>query len=437
MPRTLIFILALFIVGFCGVDVRACTCAGEGAPCQQYWEASAVFIGTVIEGREVKVKQGEFEHSMWSIRISIDEGFRGVEGAEVEVLTGLGGGDCGFGFRRTRQYLVYAYRDQDDQKLYTSICTRTRAISDANPDLLYIRGLSKAKAGGTISGSVVRSVRNEGGGTDGQPLPDVKVTIDGPQKAEAVTDAKGEFKIEGVQPGEYTVLPATPKGLATRGEDRKVKVADRGCAVAHLWLESNARLSGRVLNAQGLPVAKAEVVLHEANKETYNGYVDYAYADEDGAYQFKLIPPGRYVLRLRYDGMSSQNRPFPVIFYPGTAEKSQARIFTIEEGETIDLDIKVPPMPSEVEVRGQVVWPDGKPATNANVGYMLPKDSIFYGIKVDEAGRFSFKAYTGLTLTVSAGFEVEKGKYVNAYSPPIVVGVNTEPIKLVLTAPSP
>jgi hypothetical protein len=68
---------------------------------------------------------------------------------------------------------------------------------------------------------------------------------------------------------------------------------------------------------------------------------------------------------------------------------------------------------------------------------MLPKDSIFYGIKVDEAGRFSFKAYTGLTLTVSAGFEVEKGKYVNAYSPPIVVGVNTEPIKLVLTAPSP
>ena len=131
MPRTLIFILALFIVGLCGVDARACSCAGESAPCEEYWEASAVFIGTVIEGRLVTVKEGDFEHQMNAVRISIDEAFRGVEGAEVEVMTGLGGGDCGFGFRRSQQFLVYAYRDKDDQKLYTSICTRTRAISEA------------------------------------------------------------------------------------------------------------------------------------------------------------------------------------------------------------------------------------------------------------------------------------------------------------------
>ena len=437
MPRTLIFILALFIVGLCGVDARACSCAGERAPCQEYWEATAVFIGTVIEGRLVTVKEGDYEHQTRAVRISIDEAFRGVEGAEVEVLTGLGGGDCGFGFRRAQQFLVYAYRSESDQKLHTNICTRTRAISEADPDLVYIRGLSKAKAGGTISGEVVRERRNETGGSKGEPLAGVKVTIDGPQKAEAVTDAKGEFKIEGVEPGEYTVVPAAPKGLATRGPDTKVKVADRGCAVVHFWLESNARISGRVLNLQGLSVAKAEIVLIQADKERYQGYADYAYADEDGSYSFKLIPEGRYVLQIRYDGMTGQNRPFPVMYYPGTADKSQARVFTIKEGETIDLDIKVPPLPSEVEIRGQVVWPDGKPATTANVGYMVPKDSVFYGIKVDEAGRFSFKAYTGLTLTVSASVEVTKGKFANAHSGPIVAGVNTEPIKLVLTPPSP
>ena len=435
MPRTLIFILALFIVGLCGVDARACSCAGPSAPCEEYWEATAVFIGTVIEGKLVTVKESDYEHQVRAVRISIDEAFRGVEGAEVEVLTGLGGGDCGFGFRRAQQFLVYAYRSESDQKLHTNICTRTRAISEADPDLVYIRGLSKAKDGGTITGKVVRHRRNETGGSNGEPLAGVKVTIDGPQKSDAVTDAKGEFKIEGVEPGEYTVVPAAPKGLATRGPDEKVKVADRGCADVHFWLESNARISGRVINAQGLPVAKAEVVLHEADKEAYNGYVDYAYAEEDGSYQFKLIPPGRYVLRLRYDGMTSQNRPFPVIFYPGTAEKSQARVFTIEEGETIDLEIKVPPLPSEVEIRGQVAWPDGKPATTANVGYMVPKDSIFYGTKLDEAGRFSFKAYTGMTLNVSASLEVTKGKYASANSGPIVAGVNTEPIRLVLQLP--
>lgn len=437
MPRTLILILALFIVGLCGVDASACTCAGERAPCEQYWQASAVFIGTVIEGRLVTVKEDTYEHQMNAVRISIDEAFRGVEGAEVEVLTGLGGGDCGFGFRRSQQFLVYAYRDKDDQKLYTSICTRTRSISEANPDLLYIRGLSKAKPGGTISGQVLRERRNETGGSQGEPLAGVSVTMDGPQKVEVVTDAKGEFKVKGVQPGEYTVVPVLPKGLATRGEDRKVTVADRGCAVVHLWLESSARMSGRVINAQGLSVAKAEIVLIQADKERYQGYADYAYADEDGAYSFKLIPEGRYVLQMRYDGMSSQTRPFPVVYYPGTPDKSQARVFTINEGDAISLDIKVPPLPSEVEIIGQVTWPDGKPATNANVGYMAPKDSVFYALKVDSQGRFSFKAYEGLTLGVSASVEVTKGKFANAHSAPIIVGVNTEPIKLVLTPQSP
>ena len=438
MPRTLVFILALFIVGLCSVDARACSCAGESAPCQEYWEVTAVFIGTVIEGHLVTVKESGYEHQMNAVRLSIDEAFRGIEGAEVEVLTGLGGGDCGFAFRRAQQFLVYAYRDKDDQKLYTNICTRTRAISEANPDLLYIRGLSKAKAGGTISGEVVRARRNETGGSNGEPLAGVTVTIEGPQKAEAVTDAKGEFKIEGVQPGEYTVVPAAPKGLATRGPDRKVTVADRGCAVVHIWFEPNPRIGGRVINPEGLPVKNAALSLIDADKPRYQGHMDYGYGDENGGYSFKLIPPGRYVILLRYDGMlTSQHRPFPLIYYPGVADKSQARVFTIQEGDTIDLDIKVPPLPAESEIRGQVVWPDGKPAVTANVGYMLPQDSVFYGLKVDEEGRFSFRAYNGLTLGVSATLEVEKGKYASANSGPIVVGVNTDPIKLVLIPPSP
>src|SRR6185436_20905121 len=124
MKPTLILVLVLLVIGLCGVEADACTCAGEGAPCQAYWEASAVFTGTVIEGRPVMVKFGEYEHEQRAVRISIDEAFRGVEGAEVEVITGLGDSDCGFGFRRAQQFLVYAYRDKDDQKLYTNICTR-------------------------------------------------------------------------------------------------------------------------------------------------------------------------------------------------------------------------------------------------------------------------------------------------------------------------
>jgi hypothetical protein len=434
MPRTLIFILALFIVGLCGVDARACSCAGGTAPCQEYWEASAVFIGTVIEDRLVTFKEGDRVRQTRAVRISIDEPFRGVEGAEVEVLTGLGGGDCGFGFRRAQQFLIYAYRSESDQKLHTSICTRTRAISEADADLVYIRGLSKAKPGGTISGQVFRYSRNDEGTLNNQPLEGVRVTIAGPEKHEAVTDAKGEFRIEGIQPGEYTVVPAPPKGLAVGGPDRKITVSDRGCGVVPFWLRSSAQVSGRVLNPAGLPVKNAELSIILADKS--QGRSDVAFADETGAYSFKMVPAGRYLIQMRYDGMSSQTRPFPVIYYPGTPYKSQARVFTIVEGETIELDVKVPPLPAESEIRGQVVWPDGKPAAKARVIYLLPLEGIANSVEVDEEGRFRFKAYHGLAFVIGASVEVDKSKTVSGDSGPIVTGVNTQPIKIVLTSPS-
>jgi hypothetical protein len=433
MKRICLILGLLAVMGGATTRAMACSCAGQSAPCQEYWEATAVFIGTVIEGKLVTVKEGDYERQTRAVRISVDEAFRGVEGAEVEVLTGLGDADCGFGFRRAQQFLVYAYRSESDQKLHTSICTRTRAISEADPDLVYIRGLSKAKGGGTISGEVVRYSRNEEGALTNPPLAGVKVTIDGPKKYEAVTDSKGAYRIEGVEPGEYTVVPAAPAGLSTRGPDKKITVADRGCAVVSFWLESNAKLSGCVLNPQGLPVAKAEIVLIQADKERYQGYADYAYADEDGGYTFKLIPAGRYVLQIRYDGTTSQKRPFPVMYYPGTPDKSQARVFTIEEGETIKLDVKVPPLPAEIEIRGQVVWSDGKPAATAKVSYGA--DGISHSVPVDEEGRFSFKAYNGLTIGLGAFVEIAKDRYVRANAGPIVVGVNTEPIRLILSSP--
>ena len=178
------------------------------------------------------------------------------------------------------------------------------------------------------------------------------------------------------------------------------------------------------------------MTLVDADKPRFQGHTEYAYGDENGGYSFKLIPPGRYVIQLRYDGMmTSQHRPFPVIYYPGTADRSQARVFTIAEGEQVDLDIEVPPLPSEIEIRGQVVWPDGKPASAVKVSYGA--DAVAYTVTVDEEGRFSFKVYNGITIGLSAYVETAKGQYVRADGGQIVVGVNTEPIKLVLRPTSP
>jgi len=431
-------LLTLFTVLSLGTArVLACECAGNRPVCQEYWDVSAIFVGTVINSRTVTVKEGTYPEQMRAVRISLDEIFRGVEGSEVEVLTGFGGGDCGFGFRQAQQYLVYAYRSESDGKLYTSICTRTKSISDAEDDLTYIRGLNKAKTGSTISGEVMKYLRDAQGVLANQPLAGVRVVIEGEKKFEIVTNDKGQYRIDQLPAGEYTVKPVPPEHLAARGPERKIKVADRGCGVVTFWLESNAQLSGRVLNPQGLPVPKAEIFMIDADKERYRGHWDAAYSDEEGGYVFKLIPPGRYILIIRYDGMTSQNRPFPTMFYPGVSDRSQARVFTVREGQILDsFDLQIPPMPAEYNVRGIVVWPDGKPAPGARVGYEVSGEGIIYGATMDDQGRFEFKAYEGLKLTLRASIEIEKGKYAYSNWAGVTVGANLEPVKLVLTAPN-
>src|SRR2546421_7281852 len=236
MKRLYIIPTLITLVLGAGAQVFACQCAGERPVCQEYWEASAVFVGTVINSRTVTVKESPYVEQMRAVRISLDESFRGVEGAEVEVLTGFGGGDCGFGFRQAQQYLVYAYRSEQDQKLYTSICTRTKLVSAADKDLAYMRGLSKAKPGAMISGEIVKQLRNDAD-VHNQPLAGIKVIIEGEKKFDAVTDGKGQYRFEQLPAGEYTVRPVLPENLAIRGPERKITVADRGCAEVSFWLE--------------------------------------------------------------------------------------------------------------------------------------------------------------------------------------------------------
>jgi hypothetical protein len=350
------------------------------------------------------------------------------------VLTGFGDADCGFGFRQTQQYLVYA--NEFEGKLTTGICSRTKHISEAAADLKYMRGLSTGKSSGSIFGEVVSAQRNEGGGSDKIPLAAATINIEGAIAKEIKTDAKGEYRISALPPGDYTVRLDLPKGLTTQETERKVKVSPGGCAVASFWLENDGQLNGRVLTPQGLPVHKAEITLMEFDKERYRGYVDYSYSDEGGHYAFKRLPPGKYVLAIRFDGMTSQNRPFPTIFYPGFTDRSQAKIFSIGKGQSIaGFNLEMPPLPLEFEVAGQVVWSDGKPAVGARVSYLVANDSVSYLANKNGESNFSFKAYEGLKLALNASIEPTTGKAIYSEWVHVTVAPGAPLVRLVIPKP--
>ena len=79
------------------------------------------------------------------VRIRITEMLLGLEPDQKEIVieTGLGGGDCGYDFRRGLDYIVYASK-KPGGGLSARICTPTRLVENAAEDLKYFHQLAQA-----------------------------------------------------------------------------------------------------------------------------------------------------------------------------------------------------------------------------------------------------------------------------------------------------
>jgi hypothetical protein len=111
----------------------SCSCAEplpgtseENQVLQELKDADTVFLGTVL--------------SIWPtptlekrVTLLVHKSWRGKGSEKVVVRTGLGGGDCGFRFKRGEKYLVYAYVHEG--RLSTHICSRTTNVVYAAFDL--------------------------------------------------------------------------------------------------------------------------------------------------------------------------------------------------------------------------------------------------------------------------------------------------------------
>ena len=117
-----------------------------GPPCDATSKSAAVFVGTVVSSKNAK-STGQYDFNSREVKFSVEEAFKGLSSTEVSVFTGWGGGDCGYPFQIGQQYLIYAYKDEKTGRFGTSICSRTRQLSEAKDDLAYLRGLSQASSG--------------------------------------------------------------------------------------------------------------------------------------------------------------------------------------------------------------------------------------------------------------------------------------------------
>jgi hypothetical protein len=109
-------------------EADACSCVPPEPPDQAVRDSAAVFSGKVVRvygGKNAQEKTVELE----VVRV-----WKGIGKPRVTLKTHSHSASCGFPFREGETYLVYSQKDGHGD-LTTSICSRTRRMSQASEDL--------------------------------------------------------------------------------------------------------------------------------------------------------------------------------------------------------------------------------------------------------------------------------------------------------------
>ena len=219
---------------------EACDCAGTGPPCIAFPKTPVLFAGRVTQVSELsipdKTGKNDFVYRYQLVRFDVEENFRGQPRTSIEVTTGEGGGDCGFQFRTGERYLIYAGELPETGRLHTSICTRTRLLSEAAADLDFLRKRGDPGRGAGLEGTILEIGRDPK--TNATPtlgmMKGVRVVVEGGgKKWEATTDDEGWFRVWGLPAGEYSVRAVLPRNFVPDAR-KKVRVTPTACGWVHM-----------------------------------------------------------------------------------------------------------------------------------------------------------------------------------------------------------
>ena len=186
-------------------------------------------------------------------------------------------------------------------------------------------------------------------------------------------------------------------------------LADRGCGAVSWYVLDNGRVSGRIINANGEPVARILVSLVKPGASITESPIKLERTNDEGYVSFSGVPAGTYIIAVNYNRFPEPNDPtnaYPPTFYPGVVDQSQAQAITVGAGEKLgDFEVRIPSKQPNSVLNGTVVWADGSPVAKA---LLLVRDETNtsnnspYSITADEQGRFTINGYAGQKLIILA-----------------------------------
>jgi hypothetical protein len=313
---------------------EACGCPiNRPPPCQAAWAADAVFSGTVRS-----IDMGPNRETV--VRFDIEQPFLNVPSGPVEIVNDE---SCNYRFTPGTKYVVYARRN-DDGRLTTDKCSRTKPLTEAGEDLKYLSALPAAGTGARVVGRVNEWVHHpaDDHGVDYGPLENMTVSIHGAGLSrDVVTDRNGEYELRGVPLGPVSISVVTPFGSVADGL-REFKVTDlRACIAADFTVRTQAAVHGLVVDEAGRPLSGIPVEALAAELAGYEPATVFLpeTTDNRGRFSFDYLPPGRYVFGLNVTKGRYKPPSGPATFLPGTAVAKDAAVFDLKPGDRTDVGV--------------------------------------------------------------------------------------------------
>jgi hypothetical protein len=211
---------------------------------------------------------------------------------------------------------------------------------------------------------------------------------------ERQTDANGRYELL-LPPGEYEVKAEAPEGLYATTMLSRVQLRNaRGCAEANISLQSDGRISGRVVDARGQPIAGVPVELVAPVRYGFTRVGQPVATASDGAYEFTRVPPGTFYVAFDTLRRDSSRRVQERVFAPGTLDPAAAAAIVLAPTERATAaDLVMPETAGAVRMAGQVRTPDGQPVEGARVYLRIapPTSTFFFGPPAvsDQNGAFA------------------------------------------------
>jgi len=419
MRRGVLLSAALFVLIALPRVAHACSCIQAGPACQAFWKTDAVFDATVESidravGPELSLGQERVSFPEKLVRMTVRQGLKGVTAAgPVDVYTASDAAACGYDFKVGQRYLVFAWKRPADGRWVASLCSATQQYDGTGPAADFVASLNGPATGARVFGSVKTYERHfDREHTSKERKVVATVRLVGAGREQKTTSRDGSFEFSALEAGRYELALEPPPGFASDYTTRNIDLPNsRACQEESFSLAPAGGVTGLVLDAQGRPARDVRIELTGPETEVHP---DYGLASldsttrNDGSFEMRGVPPGRYILGVNLKDLPSKYNPYARTVYPsdGTAGT------IVEIGSTGMLDIgtwKLPPPLRVIPVRGVAVSEDGKPVPAGTyigawdvTGNPVERARGAGGAQAAAEGSFTLELREGRTYTFTA-----------------------------------